>query len=229
MEKLHFPHVILPVELLTLLRTNLPAGAPAEIIFQTINANPALTIILERAFVQFHGGRGVEKTLAALGWPGFRDRFASVYVYKAIHGTYPISTNLELVDELRDLEARFAAFGTSGNSRVFLLGLYLKLANVKLHGEAAGNFLELRIPPELAGLLSRTQGRSEKLDWLLLIATHLLEGLGEAALTRALAAGEPFEAIYPRLVPEDRSRMFENLLAYGASIREPDMFLDDRI
>jgi hypothetical protein len=229
MDKLQLPHLILPAELLTLLKLNLATSIAPETILQTISANPALLLLLERTMAEFHGGRSLENALTALGWPGFRDRLASIYVYKAIHGIYPALTYLDLIDEVRDLEVRFGAYGTSGNSRVFLLGLYLKLSNLKLLREAAGKFLELRIPLELDGLLKRTQGRSEKLDWLLLIVTHLHEGLGEAVLSKALATGEPLDAIYPRLSPEDRERMFKNLLSYGASIREPDMFLDDRI
>ncbi len=229
MDKFQLPHVILPAELLTLLKLNLPTSVAPETILQTISANPALLLLLDRTMAEFHGGKSLEKALTALGWAGFRDRFASLYVYKAIHGVYPSLTYLDLVDEVRALEARFGGFGTSGNSRVFLLGLYLKLSNLKLLSEAAGKFLELRIPLEVDGLFKRTQGRSEKLDWLLLIVTHLLEGLGEIELSKALVSGQPLDSIYPRLAPDERERMFKNLLTYGTSIREPDMFLDDRI
>ncbi len=226
---LQLPHVILPAELLNLLKLNLPTNVAPETILQTISANPAVQLLLERTMTEFHGGRSLEKALTALGWPGFRDRFASLYIYKTIHGIYPTLTYLDLVDEVRTLEVRFGPYGTSGNSRVFLLGLYLKLSNLKLLNEASGKFLELRIPVEVDGLLKHTQGRSEKLDWVLLIVTHLLEGLGETMLSRALAAGEPMDAIYPLLSTTHREWMFKNLLTYGASIREPDMFLDDRI
>ncbi len=229
MDKLQLPHVILPAELVTLLKFNIPTSLAPETILQTLRTNPALFLLLEQTMAEFHGGRSLEKALTALGWPGFRDRLASLYIYKAVHGVYPAVTYPELVEEIHSLELRFGAFGTSGNSRVFLLGMYLKLSNLKLLNEAAGKFFELQIPLGVDAILRQTQGRSEKLDWLLLIVTHLQESLGEPTLSRMLLAGEKIDGIYPLLSPGDRQRMFKNLLTYGASIREPDMFLDDRI
>src|SRR6478736_2306316 len=104
MQKLILPHVILPAEFINLLKTNLPVSTSSAPIFDQIRPNGALYIVLEKAFKEFDDGRGLEKTMVALGWSNFRERMASLYVYKAIHGEFPMMTSMELVEDIKYLE-----------------------------------------------------------------------------------------------------------------------------
>ena len=58
---------------------------------------------------------------------------------------------------------------------------------------------------------------------------HLLNGLGDKLLMNALMQGKKFEELYELMSPENKRIMLENLLAYGASIQEHDVFLYDKI
>jgi len=229
MHKIQLPHVILPNEFLILLKINVSLSSASEPIFEVIRPNKALFLVLEKAFKEFDDGRGLEKTMVALGWANFRDRMASLYVYKSIYGNYPIKTSMELVEDLKLLELRFSNHSVTSLSRLFMLGFYLKLANIETQRKENNKYIDIKIPDELGPFLKFSQGRTEKIDWLILITMHLLNGLGEKLLMNALVSGKKFSEIYNLMTPENRKDMMENLLAYGASIGEQDIFLYEKI
>jgi hypothetical protein len=203
-------------------------SSPAPV-FDVIKPNKALTSILEKAFKEFDDGRGVEKVMLALGWQNFRERMASIYVYKLIYGDYPGHTNMELVEDVKTFESRFMDHSVHGYSRLFLLGFYLKLANSEIQRREDNQFMEIKIPDEVQSFLKLSQGRSEKIDWLILILAHLNLGLGEKLLMNGLISGKTFDELYQMLSKEVQEQMHQNLLAYGASIQEPDIFLYEKI
>lgn len=229
MQKLLLPHIILPAEFVQLLKSNITASTPLPEIFDVLKKNQALYGVLEKAFKGFDDGRGFEKTVVALGWANFRDRLASVYVYRNIHGQFPHSTSMDLVDDIKQLENRFANHGVHGYARVFLLGFYLRLANLQIQKRENNKFLEIKLPEELSVLLRLSQGRSERIDWLILIILHLHNSLGDKMLLSALTAGRKFEELYPLMSSDARKQMMDNLLAYGASINETDIFVYDKV
>jgi hypothetical protein len=229
MQKLQLPHVILPVEFVTLLKSNLSVTTSPSPIFDVIRPNQAVYLTLEKAFKEFDDGRGLEKTMIALGWSNFRDRMASLYIYKSIHGNFPKVTSMDLVEDIKQLEMRFSNHGVNSFSRVFLLGFYLRLANIQIQKRENNKFIEIKIPEVIGAYLKLSQGRSEKIDWLILIILHLQNGLGDKMLMNALMQGKKFDELYELMSPENKKLMLENLLAYGASIQEQDIFLYDKI
>lgn len=229
MKNFELPYTVLPAEFISLLKSNLSVVATAAPIFDIIRPNQALYMNLERAFKDFDDGRGLEKTMLALGWPHFRDRMASMFLYKKIYGSYPVTTSMELVEDIKNLEAKFSNHAVHGVSRLFLLGFYLKLANIEIQHRENNQYLEITVPDEIKGLLDISQGRSEKVDWLILILMHLQEGLGEKMLVNGLVSGKKFQDLYELLPAEARSKMLNNLLAYGASINESEIFLYEKI
>lgn len=229
MIKLHFPYVNMPQEFVTLLKSNISVTSSPAPVFDVIRPNKALFAILERAFKEFDDGRGVEKVLMALGWANFRDRMASIYVYKTMYGDYPTKTNMDLVEEIKLLETRFSDHSVNSFSRLFLLGFYLKLANLKIQQREDNQFLEIKLPQELGMMLKLSQGRSERIDWLLLILLHLYTSLGEKMLLNNLIAGKKFEELYALMPKDSQEVMGQNLMAYAASIQEPEVFLYDKV
>jgi hypothetical protein len=227
MQKFHLTFVQLPSEFLTLLKLNVPVTSSASAL-EVLGKNKALMLILEKAFSEFDDGRGLSKLATALGWENFRDRLASIFIGKIILGAYPSSTNMELVDEIKQLESRFHGHGVQSNQRVFLLGFYLKMLNVSA-GKREMNFHELQLPEGLEEVLKLTQGRSERLDWLLLMVWHMVFSLGKSAVIDALTRGQQFDDIFSQMSVADRELMHSNLLAYGASIGEDEIFLYDKI
>ena len=226
---MNLPFVNMPQEFVTLLKSNLPGTTNSEPIFEIIRKNKALYSILENSFDEFDDGRGLEKLMIALGWFNFRDRMASVFIYKKIYGNYPAKTDMNLVDEIKDLEHRLSDHAVHSYSRLFLLGFYFKLAQLHMREKENNPFLEFNVPAEVENLLKLSQGRSERTDWLVLILMHLLVHIGPKMITTSLAQGKKFEDLYGYLTEEARKGMHDNLLAYGASIGEQDIFLYDKI
>jgi hypothetical protein len=231
MATLHLPFVKMPQEFITLLKSNLSVtpSSPAPI-FDVIRPNPALYRVLEVAFAEFDDGRGIEKLMLALGWPNFRDRMASVFIYKSLFGDYPSKTSMELIEDLKQIEQDFSDHSVHGYSRIFMLGFYFKLANFKIRSrpEFAKN-QEINIDPGIPSILKLSQGRTEKLDWLYLIVIHLVQALGHEKVKKAIGEGRKLEELYAELEREQREQMLHNLLAYGASINEPDIFLYEKV
>lgn len=230
MSELKLPYIQLPEEFVELLKSNLSGQVTTDQVFKKIRTNRALFTMLEVSFQDLDDGRGLEKTMMAQGWQNFRDRMASLYVSKTLYGHYPALTDPSLVEEVTKLESDFAPHGVHSNSRVFMLGFYLKLAQLELQRRENNKFVELQVPVhQVLPILRLTAGRSEKIDWLILIVLHLLQGLGEKVLAEAILKGKTFDEIYTLLSPIERRRMHTNLLSYSASIRESENFLYEKI
>ncbi len=229
MQKIHLPHVILPGEFIRLLKSNLPANTTSSVLFDVIRPFTATYLVLEKTFKEFDDGRGLEKTVNALGWQNFRDRVGSLYVYKAKYGHFPSVTDMDLVEDIKVIENRFVNNSIHGYSRLFLLGLYLKLANIKIKESGSQKFSEILIPDELESLLNLSRVNSEKIDWLILITMHLRQGLGDQVLLNHLIRGTKFQELYHLLSMDDKKDMLSNLLSYGASIQDQDFFLYDKV
>ncbi len=223
---LHLPAIVLPSEFVALLKSN-NAGHASALRTNLVNS-PGLGMVLERAFSEFDEHHiGLEKVMDLLGWAHFRDRMASVYVFKTLHGSFPAKTDMQLVEDIVQLESRFSERAPSGDSRLFLLGLYLKLVNLSRLSDAPEQ--SITIPASVEKVLLLSQVRTERLDWLLLLCWHLGEFLGTQELIQAINAHTPWPALYARLSDEQRFQLVSNLLSYGASIQEEDPFLYERI
>ncbi len=218
----NFPFINLPQEFVTLLKSNLNVYSSPALILDVFRPNKAIYSVLETSFAEFDGNKGLENAFMTLGWQNFRERTASIYLYKTIYGHYPSKTNTHLVDEIKKFESRFSKNSVNSFSRLFLLGFYLKISQ---HSESEA----IEIPRVMESLLQLSQGRSEKIDWLILILFHFLIALGEKKLTQYLVTGTKFEDIFQLMNKESQEIMASNLLSYGASIFESDIFLYEKV
>jgi hypothetical protein len=186
-------------------------------------------MVMERAFHEFDEHRmGLEKISTALGWAHFRDRMASVYLFKALHGSFPDKTDMELVEDIRSFETRFVDKSLTGSSRLFLLGLYLRFYNTYLSMREDGGS-EVKVPASVDRVLALKQVRTDRPDWLVLLCWHFDAFLGTDELVRLVQANTRWESLYERLTDAQRFTLVSNLLSYGASIQEEDPFLYERI
>lgn len=212
------------------MKSNLSGQVDPSAVFNVIRPNKALYSMLEKSFKHLDDGRGLEKTMLAQGWNNFRSRVASLYVGKAIYGHYPLKTDMSLVEDLLQFEQEFQGHGVQSNSRIFLLGFYLKLAQLSLQQSEGNRFFEIDImKASVLKSLKMTPGRSQRLDLLILTLSHLIHGLGEKTLTNAVVHEKSFSEIYDTLGDRERKLMHDNLLAYGSSISEDDIFLYEKV
>ncbi len=222
---LNLPALVMPTEFVGLLKNPVAAGG----VPQMLRGAPGLTMVMERAFKEFDENHmGLEKVSTVLGWAHFRDRMASVYLFKALHGSFPDKTDMDLVEDIRTFETRFADKSLAGNSRLFLLGLYLRFLNTYLSMREDGGE-EVKVPVSVDRVIAIKQVRTEKPDWLVLLIWHLDLFLGTDELVRLIQANTHWESLYERLTDVQRFTLVSNLLSYGASIQEEDPFLFERI
>lgn len=228
---IHLPAIVLPHDLIVLLKDpNAGATGHDSPFSKLLRKSPGMALVLERAFREFNEHKvGLEKIFVTLGWAHFRDRMASVYLFKALHGSFPDKTDMDLVEEVKSFETRFQERGISGQSRLFLLGAYLKFYNIYLSQREDGASSGVAIPPIVDRILSHTQVRSDRPDWLLLILWHFDSFLTSATLLDLLKRGGTYQSLFAKLSKGQQQMMVTNLLAYGASIQESDPFLFERI
>lgn len=225
------PAIILPMEFVVLLKDPHAATTGIDSPFsRMLRQSRGLGLILERAFAEFNEHKiGLEKIFTGLGWANFRDRLASVYFYKALNGSFPLKTDMELVAEVQSFETRFRDKAIAGASRLYLLGTYLRFLNIYLSQREDGEHANLEVPASVDVLLNLTQVRSERPDWLILLCWHFDSFFGTENMIRMLREGATYQSLFGRLTPLQQQLLVTNLLAYGASIKETDPFLFERI
>lgn len=228
---IQLPAIILPAEFIQLLKDPVAAttgyDAPVSVL---LRQNRSLNLILSRAMAEFDENHlGLEKVYGTLGWAHFRDRMASVYLYKAIHGTFPHKTDMGIVEDVSKFEARFRDAALAGTSRLFLLGMYLKFFNIYLSQRDDAPTAAITVPAGVDRAIALTQGRSERPDWLVILCWHFDSFLGTEAFLAALKNGTPYATLYGYLAPAQQLQLVTNLLSYGSSIQESDPFLYERI
>lgn len=228
---IHLPAIVLPTELIDLLKD--PSAATTGLdspVSRMLRKRPATSLILSRAFAEFDEHKvGLEKIFVTLGWAHFRDRMSSVYFFKALHGSFPEKTDMDLVDEVKHFETRFQDRGISGQSRLFLLGSYLKFYNIYLSHRGDESAAKVDVPFSVDRVLSHSQIRSDRPDWLILICWHFDAYLQTSPLVTALKGGATYQSLFGQLTKAQQQQMISNLLSYGASIQESDPFLFERI
>ena len=224
----HLPALVLPKEFLTLLKEPNSAQKSSQII-AVLRSNPALSMVLEKAFGELDEHQiGLEKISTILGWDHFRDRMSSVYIYKILHSVFPDKTDMDLVEDIKVFEKRFSDKTLAGNSRLFMLGFYFKV--LKLFESYQSTDVSLtKVSAGVDKIIALSKARTDKPDWLVLMVWHLVEFLGEAALTQLVQKGTSWKDLYSKLKEEQKFHLVSNLLSYGASIHEDDPFLYERI
>ncbi len=220
----HLPALVLPADFIRFLKTPGAGAGLSDLLRRT----PGLYLVMERAFEEFNEHRiGLEKIASTLGWANFRDRMASVYIYKALHGVFPDQTDMELVADATGLEARFSERSITASSRVFLLGFYLKFLNIYL--SLREDTSPVALPSEVDELMTLSPVKSERTDWLLLMVWHLEAFLGASFVRERILAGSSWQELHGMLDKKQQFHLLSNLLSYGASIQEDELFLFERI
>lgn len=226
---IHLSALVLPGEFVGLLKTPANAGGGSFPVIEVLRNSPGLHLLLERAFREFNEHKiGIEKIVTTLGWSNFRDRMASFYVFKALNGTFPDKTELDLIAPALALEARFAEKSVTGTSRLFLLGFYLRFLNLylRMKDETAP---EIVVSASVDRILGLRTLKTDRPDWLILLCWHLDQFLGTDAVVSAIERGEPWQMLYEKLTAQQKFQLHSNLLSYGASIQDDDPFLYERI
>lgn len=192
-----------------------------------IQEDPFLKVYVNYAFADYLKKGGLLGMLTAIGWQGLRNRLAEAILHKISYGDYPVEIELDLIESTKDLEQRFSFLFVEGNSRLFLLGVFLQI-NEFLNEENSQGFLS--IPVELDEAIVDLKNKSELPDWLIFSMMALISVLGEEKAIGLIAKNKAdIDKTLSSLDQSQRTAFFELMLTYGKGIRDYDFFLESKV
>lgn len=196
-------------------------------IHQYVYKRKGLYELVRKNFTDIDPYGAADKLVKSLGWSGFRDRLAAIYLNYMWRGSYGESNDLRTVQEILSLEQFLSTNTVQNYSRSFLLGFYLKSA--ELSGLIIPDDFQLKSlvsDEELKGMLKAMGSRVIKIDWLILQLLHFRSYLGFSKLVQMLNRACSYAELYGELSMDQREEMAKNMLAYGASIEEINIFIE---
>lgn len=219
----------LPSDFIFLLKSDMNTrGAGFKILKSNFWNSGSISSLVKNCFVDIDELGRFDRIIHSLGWLGFRDRLASAYVEYELTGHFPKSPNLRLIDEVLTLEDYLKPYTIDGHGRGFLLGFYLRLHMCR---EQRTN-PDFEIPKNLISediinLFDVGQSKVLPIDWIGL-TLHLLSQYKRVDyLKDGLSQSMTFQDFLTDLPPSDKEDTLYNLVTYGASIEDKEMFFSE--
>ncbi len=224
----NFPHLRLPETITKLCCLPLDNGRRTYTeIYDLLEEDRFMFTFVKTIFEDDLDKGGILGLLTSMGWKGFRDRLTEAYLYYARFGRYPHFIELDEVYDVLDFENRFNFLLTENNSRVFLLGFYLKLGQIELEKASSEMNDILSIPVEVDEILIEGKSHLPKPDWLILLIWGLFESLGKNAVVEHLKKDDI--AITNILSQEHYKSLTESFLTYGHAINDDELFVMKKV
>jgi len=226
------PKVVMPVDFLTLLKGNrISVASDMNQLLAHIRSNPSFNALLRESFQEFDESKRLDIIIKNLGWENFRDRVASLYLYHNENKFFPPTTDLELVEDISDFEKRIEKHSVQNFSRGFLLMFYFKMGKLITTRRVDGESKFYLIPEDVFELLKYSKVKTVKIDWLILTLWHFVEYLGRNKVQKHLEdeTCDVYRTLFNALKHDEKYTMIENLLAYGQSIDEPELFKNEDV
>jgi len=226
-----YPALKMPDFFTRLLKVNMQSSGQHFVGLQKyILDNQSFTALVELGLKDIDKDLHIERIIKALGWHGFRDRIATMFIYKEVNGDYPRHIPQNGVYGLLTFEDKVKPYTIAGYSRAFLLGFYQKLMLLHLNktnpNEKHDNFL---IDDTIIALLRFSNSRAVNVDWLLIVLKHFTVFLGYEKLENYLKSGVSYEDLFSLVTKEQRQLVMDNLLSYGSSINDAEIFYSQTI
>jgi hypothetical protein len=218
----NFPVVNLPDYFTSILKSNMQVSSQSFVSLNTfVYSRPALLGLVKKIFNDFGPSVDVGKIIKSLGWVGFRNRIANAFLEYELNGFFPEVLDPSLIIDLLNIEEDVKQYEVSGYSRGFLLGFYLKIIEIKRKKNNKDDFhFDLNFIP----FFEFSNSRFPKIDWSYLMILHFNQFLGEKKLKKYLVNKVGFNHIYTELSENQKITFAENLLSYGCSIGDTDIF-----
>ena len=226
---INLPYIAMPDHFVKLLCSNIQNTTQINNNLEMyINDNRELNIIIKKVFRDLDPDGFLGKIVSIAGWPGIRNRLASVFIDYAHNGVFAETANINLVNELVNIENKLRHFTVQGYSRAYLLAFYSKMSMIKINQmEEVHHFSPLIISDDHIDLMKFSKSKSVRIDWLMLQLILFENVLGMETLKNLLKGQMKFGAIFNMLKPEEKEWFMQNLLTYGASILDFEFFISD--
>ena len=229
---LNFPRVQIPEFIALVCQMNLKNSRSCFAkITELIDNDPFLKLYVQQLFPDHLKKGGFNLLLSNLGWEGFRNRMAEAYIEHGRYHKFPSEISLDEVNDIIDFEKRFDFLYPEGNSRVFQLGMFLKLCDI--YQENSFDFDEQNyvvIPSEVDEILILGKSKSLFPDWLIISVWTLFNILGDDRAKLVFDESKGRLSHIKELLSEDEFRnFFSVLLKYGHGVHDHQIFISSRV
>ena len=215
---MEFPNIFLNEKFVVLLCHNFSTVDQSRgFLTRYMEENPDFEKLVSHSFRDVNFSGQVDVLMRILGWVGFRNRLASIFIQYVQDKKYPEKPNLELVQDLIEFDRAVMPYAVRGFSRGFLLAFYLKLGRLSL-GES------FKVPQEVFSLLGKVKVRVSRIDWVILLLWHFSDSVRVEELDGLLDGREGFVGIEDRLSPIERDKLSTNMLTYSYAINDREFF-----
>lgn len=224
-----FNFVDMPDYFTQVLRSNMQSSSKSFANLKThISSHKGFLGISQRTFSEFLNTSkqfSLDKVITNLGWLGFRDRLAAVFLDYKLNGHFSNYTNLKSINDLLDWESSMKSCMVEGYGRLFLLGLYLKMGGLSEFENAEFKCFDFFCE----NLCKNGKVKLIEVDWVLLLLFHFKHVFGETQLKSMIDQSFSLNAIYEQLSDDEKYFTMRNLLKYGASIGDHEIFFSQSI
>ena len=226
---INWPYVSLPEHFTKLLVSNIQNSTQNNTNLELyINNHHELNALVKKIFREIDPDGFLGKILSICGWHGIRNRLAAVYIEYAMTNRFPETANLSLVNDLITIENKLRHFTPQGYSRAFLLAFYAKMTLIQTKkNNGTTRVTPLIIKDEHIELMKYSKAKSIRIDWLILELILFDKLLGTERLDNFLKSSSRYETLYTLLEESEQRIMMDNLMTYGSSINDADIFLTD--
>ena len=228
---MEYVNVHLPDYFITLLKSNM--ASRVNFIGEVTNYimhYPAFLGLIKKYFKEVDEQIRLDVILKSMGWENFRNKMALIYINFENQGMFPKDIDTGYLSSLLALERQVSSFITSDNSRAFLLSFYKTLGAIKLERlSEKKNYVLPELNSRTIALLEHANSKIKKVDVVLIILEQLTYLLGYELVKRNLSEKYPFSAIYSQMDEQVKEAFIKNLLIYGQSVNEVELFVKDTI
>ncbi len=228
------PTVVLPSDFVDLLKTNVQKSndVVSKILeFESLRPGTILKYVnilklqmdhldTHTKFKSLEDLEQLKQTIKTIGWQNVKKELALYYIWKATSDQAKFEISKESiradVTDIVNLENKFRNNVRESNSRIFLLGFYLKMVKAQIyHTETGAAKYEFTISEEFVEfLINNLKGKTNKIDWFALMAWMFFDTI-DNNLTKC-----PYETLYQQLNKQDKTDFINNVINYSCSIDE---------
>jgi len=216
-----YPTIKMPDSFSQLLTLNMDSsGKHFNNLSSYLKVDRGFHALVKQSFSDLDSKLNINNIVNSLGWYGIRDRIANTYLSHKRVGEYLFMGKADLPETLTKIDEALKRYTVPNYSRSFLLALYLEMASYESENFDLNHFFN----EDVLEVLDCSQAKIIKIDWIYIIINNLLTVYDKDSLKKMMNKNEDFFDIFDQIPVDAQKSTVKNLLAYGYSINERDVF-----
>ena len=197
-------------------------------IFDLIENDDFLKVLTSKIFGKYGHDQGILGVITTLGLHGVRNRIVEAYIYYVKYKHFPNEIELDEVYDILDFEQRYDFLFSEFNSRIFLLGFFLKMCDLQYNLELDSSFLS--IPFEVDEILVVGKSKNNYADWLILFVWGFFKIFDKQKALHILTESKgDLSVILSKISQADYEQCIMMILKYGQAINDDSFFVEQRV